>query len=737
LNAVQQSAGLINGTVLRSLPLPDTYVVRIGTRSSSAGGAARIAMGAAYTPWVIQSFTPNYKHYPTATPNDTLWPKLWGMTSINMPQAWNVEKGSASVTVAVLDSGVADHPDLVGRVGPGYDLLDGDYDPSNDDIGHGTHCSGIIAAQGDNAEGVCGVCWDNVQIMPLRFLSNVDPNSGQTDREILGLEYALQHGADVVSMSFGIPDPSVSNPLEQAELQKLSDAGIILCASAGNSYPGYPPYVTAPAKYPECIAVAAIGPTDAIAVYSSHGPEYEVDIAAPGGDGSDSEVGSVISTVPIYIESNIGIPGYAAWDGTSMACPHVAGAAALLLSAGVPPADVRGRLQGTARRPRSGVMDKKKYGAGILDVSAAISNGSILLTKPAKGSTVNGFPEIKASTRGIDATSIAVYIDYGDADGNGIPDNLLIETPVISGVTASQYVNGTETTFSFNYSDVSGTALGTGLHFIYIKALTKVGADKVFDWGTFTVASKVIPAGQYLYSFPYGLMTTYPDGTMSMSALPSDLLLDATTSAPLDFRVQSGDRARLIRWNAAQAYYVSYLTGLNPNFLGQNVPKEDDRAWLSPMIRMLLTNGTIQAVPTAGGFLVDDSARNLQYPAGTGFWLTLQKDAVISGNYQEITDPYGFSIYLYKGWNLIGNPFTHEVPLSSIVLRYHGEERSFDQDQTMGSPWLDASVYGYDQSHGYVRVPRDKRLLEPYRGYWVRANVGGISPQDSLTMTVQ
>ncbi len=383
-------------------------------------------------------------------------------------------------------------------------------------------------------------------------------------------------------------------------------------------------------------------------------------------------------------------------------------------------------------------MDKQRYGAGILDVSAAISNGSILLTKPAKGSTVpTGFPTIKASLRGITASSIAVYIDYADGDGNGIPDNLLIETPVVSGVTASQYVNTTETTFSLNYSDVSVTPLDSGLHFIYIEGLTKIGGDKVSDWGTFTVASRIIPAGQYLYAFPFGLMHTYPDGTFAMTALPSDVLLDATTSQPLDFRVTSGDRARLIRWNAAQSYYVPYVTGLNPSYPGQNVPKEDDRAWLNPVMQMLLADGTIQAVPTGGGFLVNDSNRDLQYPAGTGFWLTLQRDAVISGNLPEITDPYGFSIYLYKGWNLIGNPFTRDVPLSSIILRYHGEERSFDQDQLMRNPWLDASIYGYEASQGYVRVPGWKRLLEPYHGYWVRANVGGISPHDSLTMTVQ
>jgi thermitase len=735
VSAVQQSLALVGGTLVKTLPLPDTYLVRIdrtGGGSGSGAPAGRLYGSAA--PWVIQRFSPNLICHVDVTPNDEYWllNKLWGLKSINMPQAWNVQKGSASVTAAVVDTGVANHPDLLGRVLPGYDFLDNDADPSNDTYGHGTHVSGTIAAQGNNSIGVCGVCWDGVMILPIRI---GDANGLTLANTLLGLDYALQQRADVVNMSFGWSH-GYHVPELQAEIQKLDDAGIILCASAGNSGMDFDPGVGEPASYPECIAVGAIGPTDAIAAYSSYGPGYEVDIAAPGGDLSQGIDAGIWSTVVTW-EGAVPTFGYDSYQGTSMACPHVVGAVALLLSAGVPPGDVRERLEGTARRPRSGVMDRKKYGAGILDVNAAISNGSILITKPAKGSIVNGFPAIKASVRGVEPTSLAVYIDYGDGDGNGIPDNILSETPVLAGTPASQYLNPTETTFSFNYGDVSAAPLAAGLHFIYISARTKVGNDEVFDWGTFTVASKIIPAGQYLYSFPYGLMTTYPDGTTAMTALPSDLLIDATTSAPLDFRVTSSDRARLIRWNAAQSYYVPYVTGLNPNYPGENVPKEDDRAWLNPVIRMILANGTIQAVPTAGGFLPGDVTRSLQFPAGTGFWLTLQRDAVISSAYSEIVAPNGFSIYLYKGWNLIGSPYTHDVPLSSIVLKYHGDERSFDQDQLQRSPWLDASVYGYQSGKGYVRVPQEKRLLEPYCGYWLRANVGGISPQDSLIMTVQ
>jgi subtilisin family serine protease len=733
LSAVQQSLTLVNGTLLSTLPLPDTYLVRLN-RSTVGSPSGVVSAQSTYVPWVISSFSPNWIAHASVIPNDELWPKLWGMRSINMPQAWAVQKGSASVTVGLTDTGVAKHPDLTGRVLPGYDFVDGDSDPSNDLAGHGTHVAGTIAAQGDNTIGVCGVCWDGVKILPIRVLD--ENGSGSFDWIINGLEYALQHKVDVVNMSLGAAHGAVSPPL-QAEIQKLAAAGIIICAAAGNEGMWADPGVGIPASYPECIAVAAIGPSDEIAPYSSYGPDNEVDIAAPGGNSYFGTDGMIWSTV---VSWSGGIPtyDYDAYQGTSMACPHVSGAAALLLSAGVPPAEVRVRLEGTARKPKTGVMDKKKYGNGILDVSAALSNGSVLLTKPAKGSIVNGYPDFKASLRGIDPTSIAIYLDYGDGNGDGIPDNISTETPILAGIPASAFLNATQTAITFNYQDVSLTGpLAPGFHFVYITATTKVGGDIVYDWGTFTVASKIIPAGQYLYALPYGLTVTNWDGTTSVTALPSDLLIDATTAEPLDFRVQSAERARLIRWSAAQGYYVPYVTGLNPRFPGENVPKDDDRAWLNPVVRMLLTNGTIQPVPTSGGFLTDDTDRDLQFPAGAGFWLVLQRDAVISSDFTEISAPGGFSIYLYKGWNLIGNPYTRDVPLSAVHLTYHGQIRSFDEDQLSKLPWLDPNIYGYQSGAGYVRVPRDKRLLEPYHGYWVRALVGGISPQDSLIMTVQ
>ena len=119
-----------------------------------------------------------------------------------------------------------------------------------------------------------------------------------------------------------------------------------------------------------------------------------------------------------------------------MASPMVAGAAALLRSYGVAPANIRSRLVNSARPPKSGGMDPIKYGAGILDVQAALINTTLKIVTPAKGSTVSETPEFQIAIQGLDISSIKVYVDYADLNGDGIPDSPT-EIPVISGLNIS------------------------------------------------------------------------------------------------------------------------------------------------------------------------------------------------------------------------------------------------------------------------------------------------------------
>ncbi len=162
----------------------------------------------------------------------------WDMELIKMPSAWDITKGDPinggkPVVVAVVDSGVALHPDLVSRLLPGYDFQTNSPGGNNDQNGHGTHVAGTIAAQGNNSIGICGVCWDSVEILPVRVMDSA--GAGATTTIVPGLDYALQQGAQVVNMSFGLLPPGTDDVTEKAEIQKMEAANppIVLVAAAG------------------------------------------------------------------------------------------------------------------------------------------------------------------------------------------------------------------------------------------------------------------------------------------------------------------------------------------------------------------------------------------------------------------------------------------------------------------------------------------------------------------------
>ncbi len=243
--------------------------------------------------WILTKIQPNYLKQLAAIPNDALWSKMWDMVQIRMPGAWDIAKGNSSVIVAVNDSGVARHPDLVDRLLPGYDFVDNDNDASPGIGGeiesHGTHCAGTAAAQGNNQIGVCGVCWDGVKILPVR----VGTAAGLSTSAIVnGLDYAMRQGADVVNMSYG---GYFMDDVERQMIGQLADAGVILVAAAGNDSTDLPSY---PASFDEVVSVSATGPYEAPAPYTNYG---DVDIAAPGGDSNYGEDGCIWSTFVSWV----------------------------------------------------------------------------------------------------------------------------------------------------------------------------------------------------------------------------------------------------------------------------------------------------------------------------------------------------------------------------------------------------------------------------------------------------
>lgn len=308
-------------------------------------------------------------------PNDPLFSHLWGMQSCGATTAWPTIHDAPKIIVAVIDTGVDyTHPDLRGNMWSkdgryGYDFCDNDNDPM-DDESHGTHCAGTIAAVGNNGVGVVGVCW-KAQIMAMRFMGA--DGSGSTSDAVKCIDWAVANGAHILSNSWAGPD--TSRELAEA-VTRAEQKGVLFIAAAGNSVGNgnnndTSPYYPAALPNANIISVAAIDSNQARGSFSHYG-QRSVDIGAPG-------VG-IVSTV---------LKGqYAKLDGTSMAAPHVAGAAALVWSRTfaspaqdrVQMARVRDLIYENARPVPAlkgfwGYTAPAKIPGGVLDISF-LQNGS-------------------------------------------------------------------------------------------------------------------------------------------------------------------------------------------------------------------------------------------------------------------------------------------------------------------------------------------------------------------------
>lgn len=297
---------------------------------------------------------------PANTPTDTLipndpafWTLQYGPQIIGAPEAWAAGYTGAGITIAILDTGVDDsHPDLAGRVLTGYYVVDENYD-THDHDGHGTHVAGIAAATTNNGIGISGIAGDAyifpVKVFPTGMISTSTYNVAYgilvaAMPSIAGLPYGP---ADVINLSLGGETYSF---LAQDAVQFAVEQNVVVVASAGNNYIRRVNY---PAAYQGVIGVAATDPWDEKAYFSSSGSH--VSVAAPG----------------YAIYSTILDGEYARWSGTSMAAPHVAGAAALIRQKypGMNPIQVRHLLEQSADAPNGYSME---LGHGRINVSRAL-----------------------------------------------------------------------------------------------------------------------------------------------------------------------------------------------------------------------------------------------------------------------------------------------------------------------------------------------------------------------------
>jgi len=358
---------------IKTTSLPDVALVQ-----PAPGDSIDDAIAALESDPSVLYAEPDYRVTIDAVPNDTSYGSQWHYPKIGLPAAWDVTTGSAAVIVAVIDTGVElTDAELDSKIttgaNAGYDFVNDDTDPT-DDHGHGTHVAGTIAAETNNATGVAGVCW-SCKIMAIKALDST--GSGSMLDVAAGIDWARTHGAKVVNLSLGSLSSGVT--LQNA-VTNAYNAGVVVVGAAGNNAGDADTSddtVMYPGAYSNAIAVGATDSSDARASFSNYGPE--LDVMAPGV--------SILSTV-------MG-GGYQSWSGTSMATPHVAGAAALLASAGITdPATIRTRLTSTATDLGAAGFDNL-YGYGRINVDQAIdvseSNPpSVNITSPGSGATVNG-----------------------------------------------------------------------------------------------------------------------------------------------------------------------------------------------------------------------------------------------------------------------------------------------------------------------------------------------------------
>jgi len=319
---------------------------------------------------IVEAAAPAREAIPFWKPNDPRYHEQWNMRLIGMERAWEVSRGRG-VVVAVIDTGVACEQDekctlardFKGiRIARGYDFVHNDAHPT-DDAGHGTHVAGTIAESTNNKEGVAGIAFE-ATIMPLKVLTA--HGSGTSADIAAAIRYAADHGARIINMSLGMPFP---DPIVRAACRYAYRKGVTIVCAAGN---GGSEGVFYPAAFPECIAVSAVGPDDTITPYSSYGPQ--IALAAPGGFKALRESGGVLQNTVMPDGTSLR-DDYFYFQGTSMASPHVAGVAALVMARGVTdPAQVRALLKQSARRKGQ----PEKYGAGRLDAAAAVGGAAAM-----------------------------------------------------------------------------------------------------------------------------------------------------------------------------------------------------------------------------------------------------------------------------------------------------------------------------------------------------------------------
>ncbi|MBO9539351.1 S8 family serine peptidase [bacterium] len=391
---------------------------------------------------------PNYIYHATdfkaqSTVNDPMVNQLWGLTKVQAQQAWDVTAGDPNVVVAVVDTGVDyNHEDLKGQVIKGPDFGNNDNDPM-DDQGHGSHVAGTIAAIANNGVGVAGLAY-KTKVLAIKVLGS--DGSGDTNSIVRGILKANELGARVINLSLG--GPQQSSALKDA-VDQVTAKGSLCVVAAGNDGTSTPDY---PAAYPNALAVGASDQSDKRASFSNYG-SY-VDIAAPGVD--------ILSSTE---------KSYKKHSGTSMASPHVAAAAALLLAKNpdLSVQQLRDALT-TTGDPTTGFGNSAVKRMNAAKALAAVG-GTAPAPEPEPGTSPGGedtqSPSVPTGVKALAASTTQVQLEWNAASDNvGVTgyriyrNGQMIATTASTGYADSGLAPGTSYAYTVVAYDAAGNASG-------------------------------------------------------------------------------------------------------------------------------------------------------------------------------------------------------------------------------------------------------------------------------------
>ena len=337
-------------------PAGDTGYVKVSAGDVPAAEVAALLDRST----LVSEVGPNTIRYAAAVPNDPNFSQQSTyLQAMNLPAAWDTTTGNDSMIMAIIDSGVQlNHPDLAGRLVPGWDFVNRDSDPT-DDFGHGTMVAGIAAASTNNGRGVAGATWQG-KIMPIKVLDS----QGQADDEDIaaGIRWAVDHGASVLNLSLG--GPGEGTGILQEAVNYATSRNAVVVAAAGNDGNRSVSEATAPHYPAACAGVIAVGSTDAAgnhSTFSSYG--NWIDVVAPGEAGANRGIATTMRG-----------SSYGTGSGTSFSAPLVAGVAFLMRAANpnANQATIGNRLIGSTRDLGPAGFDAV-YGTGMVDATAALA----------------------------------------------------------------------------------------------------------------------------------------------------------------------------------------------------------------------------------------------------------------------------------------------------------------------------------------------------------------------------